>query len=135
MVLAGTKAEIANVQEALKTQGLSSILLGVSAAFHTPLVAYAQQPFARAIEKVTFNEPQIPVYTNVTGERYPNEPPVIQKILKEHLKNQVLFKQEIENIYAEGGYCFIEFGPEKCSHQLGQRYPKRSPSFSCSFKC
>ncbi|QKQ74166.1 type I polyketide synthase [Nostoc sp. TCL240-02] len=111
MVLAGTKAEIANVQEALKTQGFSSILLGVSAAFHTPLVAYAQQPFARAIEKVTFNEPQIPVYTNVTGKRYPNEPPVIQKFLKDHLKNQVLFKQEIENIYAEGGYCFIEFGP------------------------
>ncbi len=23
----------------------------------------------------------------------------------------MLFKQEIENIYAEGGYCFIEFGP------------------------
>ncbi|MEH1965741.1 SDR family NAD(P)-dependent oxidoreductase [Nostoc sp.] len=111
MVLAGTKAEIANVEEALKTQGFSSILLGVSAAFHTPLVAYAQQPFATAIEKVTFNEPQIPVYTNVTGKRYPNEPQVIQKVLKEHLKNQVLFKQEIENIYAEGGYCFIEFGP------------------------
>ncbi|MBN3905273.1 MAG: SDR family NAD(P)-dependent oxidoreductase [Nostoc sp. NMS1] len=111
MVLAGTKAEIANVQEALKTQGFSSILLGVSAAFHTPLVAYAQQPFARAIEKVTFNAPQIPVYTNVTGKRYPNEPQVIQKVLKDHLKNQVLFKQEIENIYAEGGYCFIEFGP------------------------
>jgi acyl transferase domain-containing protein/acyl carrier protein len=111
MVLAGTKAEISNVQEALKTQGFSSILLGVSAAFHTPLVAYAQQPFAKAIEKVTFNEPQIPVYTNVTGKRYPNEPQVIQKLLKEHLKNQVLFKQEIENIYAEGGYCFIEFGP------------------------
>ncbi|MFS0516071.1 SDR family NAD(P)-dependent oxidoreductase [Nostoc sp. UIC 10607] len=111
MVLAGTKAEIATVEEALKTQGFSTILLGVSAAFHTPLVDYAQQPFARAIEKVTFNEPQIPVYTNVTGKRYPNEPEVIQKVLKEHLKNQVLFKQEIENIYAEGGYCFIEFGP------------------------
>ncbi|MHC5852523.1 SDR family NAD(P)-dependent oxidoreductase [Nostoc sp.] len=111
MVLAGTKAEIANVEEALKTQGFSTILLGVSAAFHTPLVAYAQQPFARAIEKVTFNEPQTPVYTNVTGKRYPNEPQVIQKVLKEHLRNQVLFKQEIENIYAEGGYCFIEFGP------------------------
>ncbi len=111
MVLAGTKAEIANVEEALKTQGFSTILLGVSAAFHTPLVAYAQQPFARAVDKVTFNEPQIPVYTNVTGKRYPKEPQVIQKVLKEHLKNQVLFKQEIENIYAEGGYCFIEFGP------------------------
>jgi acyl transferase domain-containing protein/acyl carrier protein len=111
MVLAGKKAEIANVEQALKTQGFSTVLLPVSAAFHTSLVAYAQQPFAKAIEKVTFNEPQIPVYTNVTGKRYPNEAQVIQKVLKEHLKSQVLFKEEIENIYAEGGYCFVEFGP------------------------
>ncbi|BAY76692.1 beta-ketoacyl synthase [Nostoc linckia NIES-25] len=111
MVLAGTKAKIFNVQEALKTQGFSTVLLPVSAAFHTSLVAYAQQPFAKAIEKVTFNEPQTPVYTNVTGKRYPNEAQVIQKVLKEHLKSQVLFKQQIENIYAEGGYCFVEFGP------------------------
>ncbi|MBW4617259.1 MAG: acyltransferase domain-containing protein, partial [Desmonostoc vinosum HA7617-LM4] len=111
VVLAGAKAEIAKVQEVLKTQGFSTVLLGVSAAFHTPLVAHAQKPFAKAIEKVTFHEPQIPVYTNVTGKSYPSEPQVIQKILKEHLRNQVLFKQEIENIYAEGGYCFIEFGP------------------------
>ncbi|WP_445635284.1 type I polyketide synthase [Nostoc sp. DSM 114161] len=111
MVLAGTKAKIVNVQEALKTQGFSTVLLPVSAAFHTSLVAYAQQPFAKAIEKVTFNEPQTPVYTNVTGKRYPNEAQVIQKVLKEHLRSQVLFKQQIENIYAEGGYCFVEFGP------------------------
>nr|WP_193195918.1 type I polyketide synthase [Nostoc sp. MG11] len=111
VVLAGTKAEIAKVQEILKTQGFSAVLLGVSAAFHTPLVAHAQKPFAKAVEKVTFKEPQIPVYTNVTGKPYPSEPQVIQKVLKEHLRNQVLFKQEIENIYAEGGSCFIEFGP------------------------
>ncbi|MEA5503216.1 beta-ketoacyl synthase N-terminal-like domain-containing protein [Halotia wernerae UHCC 0503] len=111
VVLAGTKAEIAKVQDALRDIGFSTILLRVSAAFHTPLVAHAQQPFAKAIEKVTFKEPKISVYTNITGKRYPSEPQVIQKILKEHLRNQVLFKQEIENIYAEGGYCFIEFGP------------------------
>ena len=53
-----------------------------------------------------------PVYTNVTGSRYPQEPHAIQKILKEQLLNQVLFQQEIENIYAAGGYYFVEFGPK-----------------------
>ncbi|MER3491473.1 MAG: beta-ketoacyl synthase [Mastigocladus sp. ERB_26_2] len=112
VVLAGAKAEIAQVQEQLKAKAYSAVLLPVSAAFHTPLVAHAQKPFAQAIEKVSFQEPTIPVYTNVTGERYPNEPQAIQKILKQHLINQVLFKQEIENIYAQGGYCFVEFGPK-----------------------
>ncbi|MTJ12554.1 SDR family NAD(P)-dependent oxidoreductase [Anabaena sp. UHCC 0187] len=112
IVLAGKKGEISQVQDVLKKQGFTTFLLGVSAAFHTPLVSHAQKPFAQAIEKVNFNEAQIPVYTNVTGGCYPQEPHVIQKILKEQLFNQVLFQQEIENIYAAGGYCFVEFGPK-----------------------
>ncbi|MFB2769942.1 SDR family NAD(P)-dependent oxidoreductase [Pelatocladus sp. BLCC-F211] len=112
VVLAGAKAEITQIQQQLKAKAFSTVLLPVSAAFHTPLVAHAQKPFAQAIEGVHFNEPTIPVYTNVTGECYPKEPQAIQKILKQHLINQVHFKQEIENIYAQGGYCFIEFGPK-----------------------
>jgi|GEM_PF-280487 acyl transferase domain-containing protein/acyl carrier protein len=111
IVLAGAKAEIANVQEALKANNFSTVLLKVSAAFHTPLVAHAQQPFAHAVEEVNFNKPKIPVYTNLTGEPYPTEPQAIQKILKQHLINHVLFQREIENIYSSGGYCFVEFGP------------------------
>ncbi|KOP27373.1 beta-ketoacyl synthase [Hapalosiphon sp. MRB220] len=112
VVLAGAKAEIAQVREQLQAQAYSTFLLPVAAAFHTPLVAHAQKPLAQAIEEVDFKEPTIPVYTNVTGESYPQEPQAIQKILKQHLINQVHFKQEIENIYAQGGYCFIEFGPK-----------------------
>ena len=112
VVLAGKKGEINQVQDVLKKQGFATFLLGVSAAFHTPLVSHAQKPFAQAVEKVNFNEAQIPVYTNVTGGCYPQEPHVIQKILKEQLLNQVLFQQEIENIYAAGGCCFVEFGPK-----------------------
>ncbi|MBD2569653.1 type I polyketide synthase [Anabaena lutea] len=118
VVLAGKKTEIAQVQDFLNQKGFSTVLLGVSAAFHTPLVAHAQKPFAKAIEKVTFNAPQIPVYTNVTGGCYSNEAPAIQKILKEHLLNQVLFQQEIENLYESGGYCFVEFGPKNILTKL-----------------
>jgi polyketide-type polyunsaturated fatty acid synthase PfaA len=112
VVLAGTRSAILEIQEQFQSQGTLATLLPVAAAFHTPLVAHAQKPFAKAIESVTFNAPQLPVYTNVTGQRYPEEPAAIQKILKDHLLNRVQFKQEIENIYAEGGYCFIEFGPK-----------------------
>ncbi|MGM3309238.1 SDR family NAD(P)-dependent oxidoreductase [Anabaena sp. WFMT] len=112
VVLAGKKVEISQVQNVLKEKGFLTFSLGVSAAFHTPLVAHAQEPFSQAIEKVTFNDAKIPIYTNVTGKRYPSDSSSIQKILKEHLLNQVLFQQEIENIYADGGYCFIEFGPK-----------------------
>ncbi|MBW4563938.1 MAG: acyltransferase domain-containing protein [Mojavia pulchra JT2-VF2] len=113
VVLAGPTAEIAKVRQALQDKGYAAVLLPVSAAFHTPLIAFAQKSFAIATKTVSFQAPQIPVFSNVTGKQYPKEAQSIQKILETHLSNSVLFKQEIENIYAVGGSCFVEFGPRK----------------------
>ncbi|OKH56399.1 polyketide synthase [Calothrix sp. HK-06] len=113
IVLAGPTAEIGKVRQALQDQGYSAILLPVSAAFHTSQIAFAQKAFAIALKSVNFQTPKIPVYSNVTGNIYSNEPKTIQRLLETHLANSVLFKQEIENIYQAGGYCFVEFGPKK----------------------
>ncbi|MEH2230103.1 MAG: beta-ketoacyl synthase N-terminal-like domain-containing protein [Nostoc sp.] len=112
-VLAGPTAEIARIKEALHEKGYTAVLLPVSAAFHTPLIAFAQKSFAIATKSVKFQSPKIPVYSNVTSKQYPKEAQGIQKILETHLSNSVLFKQEIENIYAAGGTCFVEFGPRR----------------------
>ncbi|GAB1544275.1 type I polyketide synthase [Scytonema sp. NUACC21] len=113
VVLAGPVTEITKVRQALHEQGIAAVSLPVSAAFHTPLIAFAQKAFASAVKSINFQNPKIPVYTNVTAKQYPQEPQAIQKILENHLSNPVLFKQEIEHIYAAGGYCFVEFGPRK----------------------
>lgn len=118
IVLAGPTAEIAKVRQALQNQGCTAVLLPVSAAFHTSLIAFAQKSFAIATKSVQFNNPKIPVFSNVTGKPYPQESPAIQKILETHLANSVLFKQEIENIYAAGGTCFVEFGPRRILSNL-----------------
>ncbi|MCC5645418.1 acyltransferase domain-containing protein [Nostoc sp. CHAB 5824] len=117
-VLAGPTAEIARVREALHEKGYTAVLLPVSAAFHTPLIAFAQKSFAIATKSVKFQTPKIPVYSNVTSKQYPKEAQNIQKILETHLSNSVLFKQEIENIYAAGGTCFVEFGPRRILSNL-----------------
>ena len=113
VVLAGPTKEIERVQKILQDSGCVAVLLPVSAAFHTSLIAFAQKSFAIATKNVEFQTPQIPVYTNVTGKQYPQQAAEIQKNLENHLANSVLFKQEIENIYKQGGYCFVEFGPRK----------------------
>lgn len=113
VVLAGSTKEIERVQKVLHDSGCVAVLLPVSAAFHTSLIAFAQKSFAIATKSVEFKPPQIPVYTNVTGKQYSQQPAEIQKNLENHLANSVLFKQEIENIYKQGGYCFVEFGPRK----------------------
>ncbi|MBK8023912.1 MAG: acyltransferase domain-containing protein [Chloroflexi bacterium] len=111
VVVAGSKNAIQSAEKALKAKGFKVVSLSVAAAFHTPLVGHAQKPFAQVIRGVMFQSPQIPVYSNETGKPYPNEPTAIQSILADHILNPVLFRDEIENIYAAGGTVFVEFGP------------------------
>ena len=112
VVLAGSKPAIKEVAEKLNAQGFSTVSLPVSAAFHTSLVGHAQAPFAEEIKKVKFNKPQKPVYSNTTGKAYSNDPEEIRNILAGHILHSVLFKDEIEAIYAQGGNVFVEIGPK-----------------------
>jgi acyl transferase domain-containing protein/acyl carrier protein len=118
IVLAGPKLEIDKIQNTCQKLGYGAVLLPVSAAFHTPLIAFAQKSFAIATKSVTFKSPQIPVFSNVTSQHYPQDAAAIQRNLENHLASSVLFKQEIENIYGAGGYCFVEFGPKRVLSNL-----------------
>lgn len=110
IVLSGSKPEIAAIQKILCKRGYAVTPLPVSAAFHTSFVSHASKPFADAIQSVTFNSPQIPVYSNTTGKPYIGS---IQTVLQEHLLKPVQFEQQIENLYSRGGYCFVEIGPRQ----------------------
>lgn len=112
VVLAGGKAAIKEASSYLKEKGHSIVMLPVSAAFHTPLVGHAQQPFAEAIRSINFHLPHIPIYSNTSGGSYPNDTEAMKIILEEHILNAVLFKNEIEKIYKDGGRIFIEVGPK-----------------------
>ncbi|MBD2515423.1 acyltransferase domain-containing protein [Nostoc sp. FACHB-973] len=113
VVLSGAKPEIGTIEQILNKRGYSVTPLPVSAAFHTRFVSHACEPFADAVRAIAFNSPKIPVYSNTTGEAYSTEPEIIQKTLESHLLQSVLFEQEIENLYAAGGYCFVEIGPRQ----------------------
>ncbi len=118
VVLAGPKEDVIAVQKHLKKKKYRTVLLGVSAAFHTKLVGHAQKPFAEAIKAVTFSKPQCRIYSNATGKSYSKDPKIIQKTLQDHILNSVRFKDEIENIHNDGGYFFIEFGPQSILSKL-----------------
>ncbi|MCJ8274210.1 MAG: acyltransferase domain-containing protein, partial [Psychrosphaera sp.] len=118
VVVAGVTAQIAVATEQLKANGYKIVKLPVSAAFHTPLVGHAQKPFAKAIDSAKFNAPSIPVFSNGTGKAHSNKASEIKKSLKNHILESVHFNQEIDNLYAEGGRVFIEFGPKNVLTKL-----------------
>jgi polyketide-type polyunsaturated fatty acid synthase PfaA len=111
VVLGGASSDLAKIKPVFEKQEISTRMLPVSAAFHTPRVKHAHKPFAEKLNTVTFKRPKIPVYSNITSEAYPEEPNDIQKMLASHILKPVSFKRQIENMYAAGGYFFVEFGP------------------------
>ncbi len=118
VVLAGPTAEIRRAAEVLGAKGYKATLLPVSAAFHTPLVGHASEPFAAAVAHAEFQIPNAKVYSNTTGEPYPHEPDAARDLLAKHILNPVLFKRQIEGIYGAGGRVFIEFGPRRITTNL-----------------
>ncbi|NMC80706.1 MAG: acyltransferase domain-containing protein [Chloroflexi bacterium] len=127
VVLAGAKDAIANAQAVLGAKGYSVVLLPVSAAFHTSLVKHAQKPFAAALKGVDFQPAAVPVYSNVTGKQYPQDPQEARKLLAEHMLQPVLFKDEIENIYQQGGRVFVEIGPKNVLTNLVENILEGKP--------
>ena len=112
VALAGSKAAVAKVQQALAEKGYSVVPLQVSAAFHTPLVGHAQKPFAKALKALEFRKPALKAYSNSTGQQHPDDPEAIRKVMVDHILNPVLFRDEIDAIYAAGGTIFVECGPK-----------------------
>ena len=127
VVLAGAKSDIIQVQQNLEARGFSPVLLPVAAAFHTSAVAHAQKPFARALEAITLRQAKSRVYANLTGQLYPDNPQEIRQTLLEQITNLVRFREQIENIYADGGYCFVEIGPRRVLTNLVQEILGKRP--------
>jgi polyketide-type polyunsaturated fatty acid synthase PfaA len=113
VALAGPTAAIRQAQTVLEGRGFKATLLNVSAAFHTPLVSHASAPFAAAVQPVTFHPGRLPVYSNTTGEPYPAEAEAAKAVLANHILHPVIFKTQIERIYAAGGRVFVEVGPRR----------------------
>jgi polyketide-type polyunsaturated fatty acid synthase PfaA len=112
VALAGSKVAVAKVQQVLAEKGFSVVPLQVSAAFHTPLVGHAQKPFAKALKALEFRKPALKVFSNSTGVQHLDDSEAIRKVMVDHILNPVLFRDEIDAIYAAGGRIFIECGPK-----------------------
>ncbi len=82
VILAGSSPAIKTAELQLQAKGFSVIPLSVSAAFHTSFVKHAQQPFSTFLAQQKFSRPQTPVYSNTTGEAYPDNLNSLKALLK-----------------------------------------------------
>lgn len=87
-----------------------ALMLPVGGAFHSPLMAPAQDELGKAIEATEFAPPICPIYQNVTASAV-TDPEAIKSNLLSQLTAPVRWTQSVQQMIRDGASGFIEVGP------------------------
>ena len=118
-VIAGNTEPVEKAVEKFKEMGIDTVIIPVSHAFHSEVVAPAKVPLRNYLSKLDIKPPKIPVLSNVTADLYPmkGSPEEIKEkvldLLKEQVAHSVEWMGEIDRAYKEGCRTFIEVGPKR----------------------
>lgn len=94
--------------------------LPVSGAFHSPLMAPAQQKFTSRLESVAIQPPQVDIAMNVTGE-FATDTNSIRHLLFQQITRPVQWEKTLRTLEKTGITHFIEVGPGKVLSGLVKR--------------
>lgn len=117
-VISGTFDALDKAEKAATEAGARrAIRLKVAGPFHSPLMQKAADEFKKFLEGVTFAEPRIPLFSNVTGKRAESAAEVKSSAVL-HLTHSVLWTDEeavlADMIKSDGGeWAVLEPGPGK----------------------
>lgn len=116
----------------VKQVGGRALPLKVRGGFHSPFMAEAGAAFGDELRSVTFSQPKIPVYSDVTGAPYPSD---IASVLSRQICAPVRWETVIRNMIADGSDAFIEIGPGKTLCNLIARIDPSVRRFAvCDFE-
>jgi acyl transferase domain-containing protein/NAD(P)-dependent dehydrogenase (short-subunit alcohol dehydrogenase family)/acyl carrier protein len=110
-VISGTEESIETAVGRLEEKGIRAKKIPVGCGFHSPLVATARDLVAQMLAEAPMAPPQLPVYSNSTGTKHPDDPEKIRKLLSDHLVTPVRFAEEVAAMHDAGARIFVEVGP------------------------
>jgi [acyl-carrier-protein] S-malonyltransferase len=112
-VVSGTAAALAEAEIRFKEAGAKRVLrLQVAGPFHSPLMADSAEAFRSALDAVTFRDPSIPLYSNVTGKLVSSGEEA-KKLALLQITSPVRWVDEEAAVTAAGLDACFEVGPGK----------------------
>ena len=110
-VLSGHKSALENAAEQVKEAKGRAVPLAVSGAFHSPLVAEAAAELAKAMDKMDWRAPRIPVVLNVTAAPEP-DPAKLAEAMTKQMVSPVRWIETMACLWGLGARRFVELGPK-----------------------
>ncbi|RKU10116.1 [acyl-carrier-protein] S-malonyltransferase [Candidatus Poribacteria bacterium] len=111
LIVSGDTAAVERVMDSAKEAGARRCLqLEVSGAFHSALMAPAQEQLQGVINDFQFNDPSIHVAANVTGD-FVQTASEVRRLLIAQVTSAVQWEKSTRTIGAIGISHFVEVGP------------------------
>ena len=117
-VIAGETAPVKEAMSRFEAEGFQTVALATSHAFHSRIVAPANEPLRRFLENLDINWPKIPITSNVDGGWYPMDDGTDSKTailskLAPQMASSVEWTSQINSMYEAGARIFLEVGPKR----------------------
>ena len=111
LIVSGDTAAVERVIDSAKDAGARRCLrLEVSGAFHSALMAPAQEQLQTVINDFQFNDPTVQVAANVTGD-FVQTADEVRRLLIAQVTSAVQWEKSTRTIAAAGISHFVEVGP------------------------
>lgn len=124
LVLSGHKVAIEKAIAIAAEKGIKrSIMLPVSAPFHSPLMQPAADVMAAELAKTNISVPLVPVVANVTAQSV-RDPELIRRLLVEQVTGLVRWRESVQHLKGEGIEEIVEVGAGKVLAGLVRRIDK-----------
>lgn len=120
LVISGVGEAIQAICSSLAEMGINTKPLQVSHAFHSPLMEPMLAEFEAVAKEVTYNQPRIPVISNVTGQQATPEIATPEYWVN-HVLQPVHFAQSMQTLHQEGYKLFLEIGPKPILLGMGRQ--------------
>ncbi len=119
--IAGTVEGVAAAGEIAKELGAKRVMaIPVGGAFHTPLMAPAQEQLRKALAEVRFNDADVPVVTNVDAKSHRHAVRWAE-FLTRQLCSPVRWRESLSELGAMGASMLVEIGPGNVLTGLAKR--------------
>ena len=132
VVLSGEPAAVERARELAKAAGATrTLLLKVSGAFHSPLMAPAAERMRPLLEAAPLENTAWPLVSNVDAVARTDAEEIRAALLAQSTSS-VRWAESVEAMLAAGVNCFVEVGPGQVLTRLVQRMAPDVETFSTS---
>jgi [acyl-carrier-protein] S-malonyltransferase len=127
VVISGEIPAVEAARQLAKSHGAKmTVLLPVSGAFHSPLMAPAAEKMKELIEAAPFADSVIPIYQNTTAQ-CATKADDLRAALIAQMTGAVRWSETISNMISSGASQFYELGPGSVLSGLCRRIDKSVP--------